>query len=657
MPHRPIAIKKVQDDQEFDITQSEILGNLFANTATIRVIQAIANPSIRDSVPPSSALRFDPNKTRKREREGSTRPNGVSPSSSWRPNKRQRVSELDPDKPLPSREIDSERGTGRISDDNVIPDSQDEGSSPRQFNASRQVRPHPTLIPETPSPSPPPVLQLSPHLADGSADQHRTKTNIQSQNGASNHAAETQESSPLGQASGRAHSNGSQGAKSTSYHISRPTERGISVSTAATSPFSVDQQTPTQNGLSPSNKRQRIIPPPKLRANANEDTLYDSIVSEDEGATSTRKKKSSLKMRSSPSNGLPGIDWANTKFNTPPNGTMRPSRSREGSSAGELPLTPNSKERKRQQEKREADEARRARRAAAEAAEQRRLQAEEARQAGEARLAKEERAKREEQERLEVEEFQREEAKRQAIIAKAARLQKEREEKEKKEAEDQQRLEQERIVKEKAESERLAEKAEADSKQFREEEEKERERQVEEAERMRKEKEQEERERRAAEAVAKKKSVSPEDQSQRHSSSPILPRRTPSSTSKPQSSTPYIPSGRKSALKSSLSSQILPSSSPSPPELPRAVGIEAQMPLPQTKLNRKVSFDLHERKETPIKPPTRIVPPTKSTPKASPSTVSAPAKSSQDLTPKAPQQRTGKLLEFFSQQCLTFSIF
>jgi hypothetical protein len=164
---------------------------------------------------------------------------------------------------------------------------------------------------------------------------------------------------------------------------------------------------------------------------------------------------------------------------------------------------------------------------------------------------------------------------------------------------------------------------------------------------MRKEKEQEKRERRAAEVAAKKKSVSPEDQRQRHSSSPILPRGTPSSTSKLQSSTPYIPSGRKSALKSSLSSQILPSSSPRPAELSRAVGIEAQVPLPQAKLNRKVSFDLHERKETPIKPPTRIVPPTKSTPKASPSTVSAPAKSSRDLTPKAPQQRTGKPLEFF----------
>jgi hypothetical protein len=645
MPHRPLAIKKVQDDQEFDITQSEILGHLFTNTATVRVIQATAHPSVRDSVPPTSALRFDPSITRKREREGSVRPNGVSPSSTWKPNKRQRVSELDPDEPLPSRENDTERRTGRIPEVKVIPDSQDEGSSPRQHNPSRQVRQEPA-IPETPSPSPPPELQHSPHLANGSADQRRIKTETQSQNDAPNHIAEIQNSSPLGQASERALSNGSQRAKSSSYHISRPTERGTSVSTAATSPFSVDQQTPMQNGLTSASKRTRINPSPKPRSNANEETIYDSIVSEDEGAAVIRKKKSSLKMRNSPNNGLPGIDWANNKFNTPPNGTRRPSRSRDDSSAGELPLTPNSKEReKRQQEKHEANEVKRARKAAAEAAEQRKLEAEEARQAEEARVAEEERAKREEQERLEVEEFQREEAKRQAVIAKAARLQKERQEREKKEAEEQRRLEEERLAKEKAESERLAKNAEAEAKRLREEEERERERQAEEVERKRQEEEKKERERRAAQEAMKKKSASPEEQRQRHSSSPILPRGTPSSTSKPQSSTPYIPNGRKSALKSSLSSQVLPSSSPSSPEVSRGVGIEAQMPLP-SKLNRKVSFDLHERKETPIKPPTRIVPPPKSTtPKASSSTLVTQA--SKDSTPTALQQGSGNQLESF----------
>lgn len=593
----PLAIKKVQDDQEFDITQNEILGHLFTNTATIRVIQAAANPSIRDSVPPTSALRFDPNVTRKREREGSVRPNGTSPSSAWKPNKRQRVSELDPDEPLPSRENEPERRNGRAPEVKVIPDSQDEGPSPRQFNPSRQ-------------------------------------SEKQSQNGVSNHSTEMQNSSPLVQASERAQSNGSQRAKSSSYHISRPADRGTSVSTAATSPSSVDQQTPTQNGLISANKRKRTDPPPKPRPNANrstnEDTIYDSIVSEDEGAAILRKKKSSLKMRNSPSNGLPGIDsiWSNNTFNTPPNGTRRPVRSREGSSAGELPLTPNSKEReKRQQEKGEADEAKKARRAAAEAAEQRRLEADEARQAEEARIAKEERAKREQQERLEVEESQREAAKRQSVIEKAARLQKECEEK--REAE-------ERVVKEKAESERLAKKkAEAEAKKLREEKETERQTQAEEAKKLGMVEERKMQEKRAAEEALKKNSASPEEQRQRHHSSPILPRAAPSSAAKTQSSTPYIPSGRKSALKFSLSSQAV-SSSPSSPEVSRGVGIEAQMPLP-SKMNRKVSFDLHERKETAIKPPTRILPPTKSaTPKVSVSKVSTPA--SKDLTRKLSQQ-------------------
>jgi hypothetical protein len=602
----------VQDDLEFDITQSEVLGHLFTNTATVRVIQAAANPSIRDSVPPTSALRFDPNITRKREREGSVRPNGTSPSSAWKPNKRQRVSELDPDEPLPSREDEPERRNGRAPEAKVIPDSQDEGSSPRQFNPPRQVRQNLPRIPETVSPSPPPEVQHSPKLANGTADHHGIKSEKQSQNGVSNHSTEMQNSSPLVQASERAQSNGSQRARSSSYHISRPTDRGTSVSTAATSPFSVDQQTPTQNGLISVSKGKKTDPSPKPRPNANrsmnEDTIYDSIVSEDEGAAILRKKKSSLKMRNSPSNGLPGIDsiWSNNTFNTPPNGTRRPTRSREGSSAGELPLTPNSKEReKRQQEKHEADEAKKARRAAAEAAEQRRLEADEARQAEETRIAKEERAKTEQQERLEAKE---------------------------------------RVAKEKAESERLAKKkAEAEAKKLREEKETERQRQAEEAKRLRIE-ERKIQERQAAEEALKKKSASPEEQRQRHPSSPILPRGTPSSAAKTQSSTPYIPSGRKSALKSSLSSQAV-SSSPSTPEISRGVGIEAQMPLP-SKMNRKVSFDLHERKETAIKPPTRILPPTKSaTPKASVSKVSTHA--SKDLTPKLSQQGSGNHLESF----------
>lgn len=635
----------MQDDQEFDITQSEILGHLFATTATIRVIQASANTGVRDSVPPTSALRFDPSITRKRDREGSARPNGFSPSGAWKPNKRQRVLELDPDEPLPSRESESGRRAGRIPDVNIIPDSQESAilpSSSRHFGTSRNVRQEdPPQIPETPSPSPPPELHGSPRLANGSADQRRGQSDNQNMDEDSKEDLEIENSSPLGQASGRAQSQGSQRAKSGSYHIPRPTERGRSVSTAAKSPFSVDQRVSMQNGITSSSKRKRPEVTQKshgsVNRSPNEDGIYDNIESENEGAAILRKKKASLKMRNSPNGGLPGIDWANNKFNTPPTGTRRPSRSREDSSAGELPLTPNSKEReKKQREKLDADEAKRARRAAAEAAEQRRLEAEEARQTEEARIAEEGRAKREEQERLEVEEFQREETKRQAVIAKAARLQKEREAEEKKEAEEQKRLEEERIANEKAESERLAkEKAETEAKRLRqEEEERERERQSAEEKRQ------------AEEAMKKKKrSPTPEEPRNRHSASPILPRGTPASTPRPQSSTPFIPSGRKSALKSSLSSQAAPSSSGDPkssPEVSRDVGIETQMPLPP-KVNRKVSFDLHDdRKETPIKPPSRIVPPKLLTPKVPVSTESATATLSKDSTPKTSQQSSGK---------------
>jgi len=624
----------VQDDQEFDVTQSEVLGHLFATTATIRVIQASANPGVRDSVPPTSALRFDPSITRKREREGSARPNGISPSGTWKPNKRQRVSELDPDEPLPSRESESGRRVGRVPEVNIIPDSQESvnlPSSSRHFSTSRNVRQDdPPRIPETPSPSPPRELHGSPRLANGSADQRRGQCANQNMEEDSKDKLDIENSSPLGQVSERAQSRGSQQAKSGSYHISRPTERGTSVSTAATSPFSVDQQVPTQNGIVSSSKRKRPEATPKSYEGANrspnEDSIYENIESENEGAAILRRKKASLKMRNSPNVGLPETDWANNKFNTPPTGTRRPSRSREASSAGEMPLTPNSKEReKRQQEKRHADEAKKARRAAAEAAEQRKLEAEEARQAEEARIAEKERAKREEQERLEVEEFQREEAKRQATIAKAARLQREREAKEKKKAEEQRRLEEERIAKEKAEAEEK---------------------------RLRQEKEDRERERQAAEekrqveeAMKKKRSPTLDDSRQRHSSSPILPGGTPASASRPQSSTPFIPNGRKSALKSSLSSQAAPSSSGEPklsPEVSRHISIEAQMPLPP-KMNRKVSFDLHDdRKETPIKPPGRIIPSKLATPKAPSSIKLAITKDSKNLTPKPSQQGSGK---------------
>ena len=66
----------------------------------------------------------------------------------------------------------------------------------------------------------------------------------------------------------------------------------------------------------------------------------------------------------------------------------------------------------------------------------------------------------------------------------------------------------------------------------------------------------------------------------------------------------------------------------------RGVGIDAQMPLPSSlRPLRKVSFDLHDdRKETPIKPPTRILPPKPGTPKAQlPANLSTPTKPVKDM--------------------------
>ena len=497
---------------EFDVTQSEVVGNIFANASIIRFIQATP-ASNRDSVPPTSALRFDPNTTRKREREGSARPNGVSPNSTWKSNKRQKVLELDPDEPLPSRENESGQRAGFVAQAKMTPESQvkDTESSNGKYNTSRQVRQDLPQIPETPTPSPPRELHRSRHLAKATADQQVGQSASRSQPESSKGDQEVGNSSPLGKVVERAQSHGSQRTNSGTYHISRPTERGRSVSTAATSPLSVDHHAATSNGVTPSSKRTKADGTPrhreKLNQSPNEDSIYDNIVSDDEGAEILRKKKASLRIRNSPKSGLPGMDWANNKFSTPPNGKQLPSHK---SLTGELPLTPNSKEReKRQQEKRKAEETKAARKAVAEAAELRRTEAEEARQAEEARIADDERAKREEQERLEIEDFQKGEAKRQAAIAKANRLQKEKEDKEKKEALEQRRIEEQRIAKAKAESERLAkETAETEEKKKRER------RNTEEMKRI-------------EEAAMKKKSLTPEAQRHSHSSSPILPRATP----------------------------------------------------------------------------------------------------------------------------------
>ena len=621
---RPIAIKKCQDDQEFDITQSEILGTLFANTATIRVIQALATPGARDSVPPTSALRFDPTNRldRKREREGSARPNGSASSSTWRPNKRQRVSDLDPDQPLPSRETDMDV-KGAIHEeeeprDETIPGSQREAVNARNNRNSRQVRDDVVRISETPSP--PPELPDLAHFENSSADRQGQKSNVPNTNDPL--MSLTSIPSPFGPASAGAQN--SERSKSASYHIQRATERGRSVSTAATSPLSGDQQAPTLNGVRSSNQRKisdSILEEPKTNGkpdlrSTNEDSIYENVPSDSEGSAILRRTKDKLKGQNTSPSGLPGLAWTK-KVNTPPNGNRRSSRSQERNmSNGELPLTPNSKERReRQRQKQQEDETIRARITAAEAAEQRKREADEARDAEDRERMRKlrEKSEREAQE------------KRNAVIAKAARLEKERlkemkqdrklneerkaegsrREKERIQEETEQAVRFERERKAKIAKER--QEAEMIERERKEAERLEREKaRAEEAQRSR----EEEVKRRAKEtALAMEEMRKSREQSEQFKVS--TPDRSKATPVRPQSSTPFIPSGRKSALKVP-SSQAAASSSPA---LARAVSAgssnwgRADLE-PPNEVKRRVSFDLKETpKQTPIKPP--ILPPSR----------------------------------------------
>ena len=165
--------------------------------------------------------------------------------------------------------------------------------------------------------------------------------------------------------------------KSASYHIQRATERGTSISTAATSPLSGDQQGATTNGTRTVNQRKisdTVSEAPKTNGygsprSPNVDSLYDNIPSESEKSSVLRRTKDKLKPKSGSPSGLPGLDWMK-KFDTPPNGSRRKSCSQDRVlSKGELPLTPSSKERAEKQQRNE--HANDAKVAAARAAEQR----------------------------------------------------------------------------------------------------------------------------------------------------------------------------------------------------------------------------------------------------------------------------------------------
>ncbi|KAE8448373.1 hypothetical protein EG329_009617 [Mollisiaceae sp. DMI_Dod_QoI] len=636
----PLAVKKVQDDEGFDITQSEILGSLFATTSVIRVVQASANPSVRDSVPPTSALRFVPNESRKRGREDSVNPDGNASWSSWKPNKRQRVLHPHPDEPLPSREDESEaagpfKPTRHILGEKIIPDSQESIilGVQKVLNGSRQVRQDLPMIPETPSPSPPPEAHSATNKKQPLADTEVGKSIDHKQNDDSRFLSKIDTLSPLRGASVRAQSHVSNSrAKSASYHIQRATERGTSVSTAATSPLSLDQRNHVDNGVTPTSKRKRPSPRhilPQQNGTSfrsqNEESIYENIVSDDEGSVISTKEKEAARLKNSLRPGLSGTERTNSNFKTPPNGMRRTTTPCEQANApSELPLTPNSEERKRQQQRKDADEAKKARLAAAD---QRKKEAEEARQAEELRAAERKRSELEEEEKLQMEEFRRGEAQRKAMVEKAARLQAEREERERKEAEEAQKRDEEaRIAREEAtENQRRVEARIAREKQV-EEVRLAKQKVEEEVQRSREEDDKAVREKQEAAAQELRKAGAEAQKATRRSSvsegsrhsksaSPAVSRTTPIPTPKPQSSsTSFFPNGRKSALKQSLSSQPLRSSSPAPAsskptsESPHGVGIEEQIPLPNS-LKRKVSFLQEPRKETPIKPPTRILPP------------------------------------------------
>ncbi|CAG8978397.1 hypothetical protein HYALB_00009983 [Hymenoscyphus albidus] len=672
----PLAIKRCQDEKEFDIFQDDILGTLFQNLEIIRMVQASARPNPRDSVPPTSTLRYRPDnfaalpptsaplqiEAPKNHAQGTGRKRGRESSVvRTTSNKKQRRSGPDPDLPLPSLESPSQLHgpqsrnepslpglNEQTADLNMFPSSQgslDLDLNTGSINTVRNVRVDQPEIPETPSPPP-----SSPH---DHPSYRSPSTDLKSRKSTIPNPVERLSSTTMKKLKPIAVPANEQAkipntsyprANSASYHIPGG-ERGTSVSTAATSPLSLSEQGQAVNGKPAGAVKRKSLGSstngiPKsaekvVNGNINGngrspkqkdifDISDDSEQDEPDSATQANEslnRARQLKIaKNSSKPGLPGIDYAknfaNRKPNTP-NASRKNSRSRDngsnGNTPGELPLTPSSKERHEKQ-KQDSENGKKPREAAALAAGKRQREAEEKKAAHEARIAVEERLKREEQEKLQDGEAKRAaeaEAARSRVLA----------ENEKKEAEElkrkselkvqeAKRKDEERLAKEKAESERLRIEAE-EAKRIQEVEE----------ERIRRER---------SVSAAKKACELAQDASKMASdgSEPHQNRRSLSGTpgpNIPQSSTPFIPSGRKSSLKSSRSSQAL-GSSPSVYSKSPDVGIETQMPLPKLpfqKEGRRISFADGTKQETPIKPPTKVLPrkagiPQTSTPKTVP---------------------------------------
>jgi len=529
--------------------QDEILGNLFTSGNTIRIVQAYTLPSVRDSVPPQSALRFEPEHMlgKRRERpDSSPKTNGIlPPPSSYKPNKRQRIADLNPDYPLPSLEEEPARN-GETANPILIPNSQESVDLGAHHGVGRigssHVRPgslRRRLVEETPPPNYPSSS------AGDSADTLRNKSFA----ARSNSQREIPESSPVVEAPqrGRSASIQLQGVVESRRSGSAP-KQVVQDQAIITNGFTAGDNDPVPETGTQSRRRSGG------RSSISQDDVYERLPSGDEGAAVLKAKKAELnKLKHTPNNG---------RFNTPPS-LKRLSRDR--STPGELPLTPNSR-REAQRQKNEAEDAKRARIAAAEAAEQRRKESLEIQRIEKARL--------EEQQRLELDQRIRAEA------AEQKRLGQEEEARRQKEIA-QQASQDRRIEEGLVEAERvLGTEFELQSPE----------------------------DKRTGQAPQGRKRHDGRAAStaQVEFERPALLRRSSSAIS----STPYIPIGRKSAMKSS---PIQKDASPalSSPSF-TGVGIEHNMPLPKRK-ERKVSFhgipdDIESPKRPAIRPQAVVTP-------------------------------------------------
>ncbi|TGO52730.1 hypothetical protein BCON_0136g00260 [Botryotinia convoluta] len=590
---QPLAIKKCMDDELFDVTQNDLIGPLFTNMSTIRIIKAPNKPNVRDSLPPTSALRFNPMSVLGQKRDRS--PINGNAESFWNPQKRQRTA-IDPDKPIPSREVESYTG-GRLegipeNPETTIPDSQQSvilGHEDEDNDIAPNVREDSPMISDTPPPSSPSPVKRRFVRQSHAITNHITKLSTKNTNAQPN-SDRKEPVSPFKEPPPRKQGTPKDitGAKSASYHIQRATDRGRSVPTTATSPMANEPQLPPHPYSSSTQKpktSETILPAAKSSKSKNRPPRNEGDVYDDFGSDSEEIKvpQSKLKLKKSSSAGLPGLERL---ANSPSNQNRHPSKTSESvSTPHELPLTPKSRIREEESRKKKESEeaAKEARTAAAKAAEERRRESE-----------------------------------REAVAAKAERMRKEKSEERK--AEEKQK---QAIRKQKEEAALLAQKLKDEKEKLR--------KQIEEDDRIEKQKAEEEaakkaeEESRKSEALEGSKRASKTPQGSRKGT-PVNKRNTPNAILPRQSSTPHYPRGKKSSLKTSRSSESILSSSPGAPA-PKDTSLEAQMPLP-SKSPRRVSFDL-DKTNTPVKPQLKNTasvdtPKEKTTPTLTSSQVSAP---------------------------------